>query len=256
MKKTRLMMLTLGLALLLGSNALADDRYEEQSYTAEDPSVIQAIEITDTDVPIEIKPSGDGTLHVSYFTSAYEKYDIGVDNGTLHIIKQESFRPGFFWDFWDFESIKLTLYLPDGYAGALQVETADGDIRIDGITASGATITANDGDISIARSQLSGDVSVKTFDGDIRIDAIEAASLAMQTNDGDMFMDRPIIESSVSCSAFDGDIEGTLSGSAADYTLTIKTSDGDSNIVSGGSGPKQCDLKTADGDIVIFFEKE
>lgn len=257
MKKARIFaLLTLSLALLAGGSALAADRYEEQSYTVQDPLVIQSIDITDTDVPIEVRPSGDDSMHVSYFTSEYEKYEIGVDDGTLRIVKKESFRIGFFWDIWHHEKVKLTLYLPDAYAGALQVETSDGDIRIEGITASAAVITASDGDIHISKSRFGGDADIKTFDGDIRVDKIEANGLSVQTNDGDMFIDRPVVESGLSCRAFDGDIEGTLAGSAADYTLTVQTADGNSNITSGGTGTKQCDIKTVDGDIAIFFEKE
>ncbi|MDL2318040.1 DUF4097 domain-containing protein [Eubacteriales bacterium OttesenSCG-928-A19] len=259
MKKTRILVLltlTVGLALFLGGSALAADRYEEQSYEVEDPAAIQSIDITDTDVPIEVRPSADGGMYVSYYTSEYVKYDIGVDNGTLHIIKREPIRIGISWDFWNHQSVKLTLFLPDGYTGSLQMETADGDIRIDSIAASGAILATSDGNVHISRCRFSGDADIKTFDGNIRMDMVEAANLTLQTNDGDIFIDRPIFEGSLACRAFDGNIGGTLTGSAADYTLAVMVADGHTNVSSGGNGAKLCDMKTMDGNIAIFFERD
>lgn len=257
MKKISLLvLLTLSLALLLGGSAFAAEKYEEQSYEIKDPSAIHAIEITDTDVPIEIRPSGDGSMHVSYYTSEHEKYDVGVDNGTLHIIKRETFRFGIHWDFWNYQSVRLTLFLPDDYAGSLQLETADGDIRMDNVAASSAVISASDGNIHISRSQFSGNADIKTFDGNIRVEAIEVTNLTMQTNDGNIFFDRPVIGGELACRAFDGNIDGTLIGSAADYTLTVAVADGNSNITSGGAGATHCDIKTLDGDVSIFFKKD
>lgn len=257
MKRTRmLILLALGLALLLGGSALAADQYEEQSYVVEDPASIQVIDITDTDVPIKVRPSGDGSMHLSYYTSEHEKYDIGVDNGTLHIIKRGTIRFGINWDFWNRQSVELILFLPDGYAGLLQMETSDSDIRMDNIAASGITLATSDGNVHISRARFSGDVGIRTLDGNITVDTVEAANLALQTNDGDIIIDRPVFEENLVCRAFDGNIEGTLAGAAADYTLAVTTEDGRSNITSGGTGAKHCDMKTMDGNVSIFFEKD
>ena len=208
--------------------------------------------LTEVDVPVEILPSGDESMHVEYYTSEHEKYEIDVHDNMLHIAKKISFSWFISWETPD--KVKLTLYLPAGYAGDLEATAADGDIHIGNVPLSRLSVKTGDGDIFMRKTQIAGDATCKTFDGDIRIDEVSATNMKLQTTDGDISLTRPAITNSLSCGAADGDIEGMLAGQASDYTFVVKTADGDSNIASGGSGAIQCELKTIDGDVTVAFE--
>lgn len=247
-----ILLLSLGMTVFSGGAAHASSNYEEQSYAVENPSSITAIRLTEVDVPVEVLSSGDDSMHVSYYTSEYEKYEIEVHDSTLHITKKISFH--WFISVEPPEEVKLTLYLPVNYAGDMEATAADGNIHIGEVPFSRLSVKTGDGGISISKTQIAEDVICETLDGDIKIDGVSATDMKLKTMDGDISFDRPAIANSLSCRAVDGDIEGTLVGQASDYTLIVKTADGDSNIASGGSGAKQCELKTIDGDVTVAFE--
>lgn len=230
--------------------------YEQHTYTAQNPSAIRSVVLTDTDVPVEVLSSGDSAMYATYFESDKEKYDIEVDGDTLYIRKKIRLMVDFFMFRSNPDDVKLTMYLPAGYAGELSVATADGDIRVYGVTVSGITIKATDGNIFVNRSHINGSAACKTIDGDIAVGGITASGVSLKTTDGDILLDRPLVSDRLSCRTTDGDIKGLLAGRASDYTFTVRTGDGRSNIASGGKGRTFCEVKTTDGNIKVSFEDD
>lgn len=230
--------------------------YEQFTYTVENPSGIKSIVLMDADVPVEVLPSGGSSMHATYFESDKEKYDIEVDGDTLYIRKKIRFAIGFFMFRNSPDDVKLTMYLPDGYQGDISVATADGDVRVYGVSASAMQVKTADGDIAVNRTHINGGASCKTIDGDISIGSITASEVSLKTTDGDIVLDRPLISNRLSCRTTDGDIKGLLAGRASDYSFTVRTVDGRSNIGSGGMGRTFCELKAIDGDIAMSFEDQ
>lgn len=228
--------------------------HEHYTYTVENPSAIRSIALTDVDARIEVLSSGDGSMYASYFESDKEEYEIEEDGDTLYIRKKIQLIIGLFMFRKSPANVKLTMYLPVGYDGALSAATADGDIEIDGVTMSALDVKTADGDISVDRSHIHGSVACKTHDGDIAAHSITAAEASFKTTDGDILLDRPIIGNRIFCRATDGDVKGVLAGRASDYTFHVRTMDGRSNITSGGKGKTVCEIKTMDGDIEVAFE--
>lgn len=227
--------------------------YERFTYDVQNPAGINAIVLTDADVPIEVLPSGDSTMHATYFESDKEKYDIEVDGDTLYIRKRIRLMIGLFMFRDNPDDVKLTMYLPEGYAGELSVASADGDIRVFGVSMANVSIKTADGDISLNRSHINGSIACKTIDGDISVGGITASEASLKTTDGDIMLDRPLISNRVTCRTTDGDVKGLLAGRASDYTFAVKTIDGRSNIASGGTGRTFCEMKTTDGNIKVLF---
>lgn len=230
--------------------------YEQYTYTVENPSAIRSIVLTDADVPVEVLSSGDSSMHANYFESDKEKYDIEIDGDTLYIRKKVQFMIGFFMFRNSPDDMRLTMYLPVGYAGELNIATADGDIRVYGVTASDVAMKTTDGNIIVNRSHINGNATCKTIDGGITVGSITASGVFLKTTDGDILLDRPLISSKLSCRAVDGDIKGLLAGRPSDYTFIVRTGDGHSNIISGGKGRTYCEVKTTDGDIEVSFEDD
>lgn len=228
--------------------------YEQFTYTVDTPSMINSIALMDADVPVEVLPSGGSAIYATYFESDKERYNIEVDGDTLYIRKKVTFSIGLFMFHGTPEDVRLTMYLPDGYHGGLSVATADGDVRVYGVSASAMQVKTADGDISVNRTHIGADASCKTIDGDISIGSITASEVSLKTTDGDIVLDRPLISNRLSCRTTDGDIKGLLAGRASDYAFSVRKLDGHSNIRSGGTGRTLCELRVIDGDIEVSFE--
>lgn len=228
--------------------------YERFTHTIENPSAIKSIVLADADVPVEVLSSEDESMHAIYFESDKEQYDIEVDGDTLYIRKRLPFMATLFMFHRRPHDVKLTMYLPVGYDGDLNIATADGDIRVFGVTMSDVTIKTADGDIAVNRSHIGESAICKTLDGDITIGSITAAEVSLKTTDGNIVLDRPLVSNRLTCRTTDGDIDGLLAGRASDYTFAVRNVDGHSNIASGSTGKTLCEVRATDGDIRISFE--
>lgn len=238
--------------ILLKSEANAMT-YEQHSFVAKNPSSIRSIVVADTDVPVEVLTSGDGSLRATYFESDKETYDIEMDGDTLTIKKVQPLF-GLFMLRMPQEDVQLTLYLPARYNGDLSVTTVDGDIRVHGVTMTRLAVKATDGNIAVTQCHIGGSISCRTTDGDLALAGSTALEAALKTVDGDIMLDRPLVSNLLSCRTTDGDIHGLLAGRASDYTLQVSTVDGRSNLRSGGTGKTVCNIKTIDGKIRLSFE--
>lgn len=230
--------------------------HTQHTYRVENPIAIKSVVLSDVDVSVEVLSSGDGSMYATYFTSDREKYDIEVEDGTLYIKKRVRILAGFLAFLDALKGVKLTMYLPDEYAGELRVTTVDGDITVRGVTVSSLAVKTTDGDITVSRMHIDGSLECKTLDGDIAVGGITAAEALLKTTDGDITLDRPIISDRLSCRAADGDITGVLAGRMSDYTFSVRTGDGDTNVASGGTGKTLAEIKTADGDVALSFSDE
>lgn len=230
-------------------------QYERHTYAVDNPAAIRSIVLSDVDAAVEVLPSGDGSMHAVYYTSDKESYDIIVEGGTLYIRKKMRIMMGFLSFLFTPGHVRLTMYLPEGYAGDLSITTVDGDITVRGVAMASLAVKATDGDISLDRSRIGGGATCKTVDGDIAVGSIAAADVSLRTTDGDIRLDCPIVGDRLACRTTDGDITGTLTGRISNYTFTIRTGDGHSNVAAGGTGKTLCEMKTVDGDIALSFER-
>lgn len=230
--------------------------YEQFTYAVDNPSAIKSIVVTDADVPVRVLSSGDNRMAATYFESEKEIYDIDVDGDTLYIRKRVQFMVGIFLLRSAPQDVKLTLYLPEQYTGELSIATADGDIKVLGVSMANVSLKTADGDIAINRTHINGSITCKTTDGDIAVGNIIAEEASLKTTDGDILLDRPLVSSRITARTTDGDIKGLLAGRPSDYSFSVRVVDGHSNVQSGGTGRTLCEVKTTDGDIRLSFEDE
>lgn len=232
------------------------DAFEQQTYTVEDPASITKIDLTDLDTNLEIVPSKDGTLTLTYFENRHSTYDINADGGVLSIEKHYGTGWLDFFEQWgasDDDELHLVLYLPTEYSGALKVDVGDGDTRIGAVGLSELEINCIDGDIVLDGTTISGSLKSDLVDGDITLGAT-ATDMDIGTADGDIEFNNTKVANRLTCETVDGDISGILNGMAEHYTSSIKTREGNSNVDSGGTGDIQLQLTTLEGDIQISFE--
>lgn len=215
MRKTYLLItcLMMGLCILTGCSASDDFTAGTYSHSADE---IQNIVIDVQDRAVTVSPSEDGQVHIDYFHSPKEFYNITLDNGTLHMKYDENKN----WT--DFIGVKpsdnvrrIDVYVPEDALSSLSVDTTNETITVNSLT-------------------VSGSVRLKSNWGDVRFSGLDTKSLSMETKNGD--------------------IKGSVAGSYDDYTFSVNKKDKDkSNISSGGSGERRLSVRTNNGDVSISF---
>lgn len=255
----------------------------------------QSITIQDRNMPYVVMQSPDNDIHLTYYVSEKENYDID-SNGSITITKTTHYR---WYDLIfnvNFQNPVFTIQLPEKFNGNLEIKTNNGAIQAKDITAENIIFTTNNGAITLRNLQLNGNITItsdngainvnrvnanencsfQTSNGKITIDDVSAAALTSVTNNGAIeaasvnakekvtfhtnnsaihFADLNA-ESDVELKTSNGSITGNLLARMSDFSITSKTSNGSNNLPeSAEMGSQKLNVKTSNGKIKIEFLK-
>jgi DUF4097 and DUF4098 domain-containing protein YvlB len=131
---------------------LSDTQYEytDESYCFSAYINVDA-EISYDD--IEVKPSEDENVHVSFQSGGDTEYDVSEIDGTVYVTNKHKQQKGLIRIDLNFNFARkkpLTISLPEGYGGYLTLETDCGDVNADGVTAKSFNGVAKYGDIVVS----------------------------------------------------------------------------------------------------------
>jgi hypothetical protein len=177
----------------------------------------------------------------------------------------------------------ITIDVPRAITGRVAMETASGDLRVEGITSETALNTAS-GDVRVIQTEgnltlrtASGDLSIEgtrgrliaqAASGDVRISTAQIEAFDIQTASGDVFVDA-LLTGDGPCRAHtaSGDVRLALrqraaAGEEPAATLAFHTVSGDAHVTapfrktarrlwqagSGAGGPR-IEVKTVSGDL-------
>ena len=212
---------------------------------------------------IEFIKSDDGTARVVCREREKEPHNVRVESNTLTIDKKSdnSIHLGININT---ESTKVSVYLPEGLYGKLNINSDTGDVTIpETFTFGDMDIDLDTGDAKVL-SSCNGQVSVKTDTGKVNIRDITAKNMSVITQTGDVELGNIKCEGSidmkaetaentltdVTCSAF------TSKGDTSDLSMTNVISTGDFKIErsTGDVSFDKCDaesiyIKTDTGDV-------
>jgi hypothetical protein len=146
----------------------------------------------------------------------------------------------------------------EGHFGALELNSASGDVRLRGEIAENATIRTVSGDVELER--VDGDLSVQCVSGDVRARAI-AGSVDTKSVSGDIRLDA-LASGDVRFTSVSGDIEiGIAQGSLVDVDAGSTSGDLSSEVPLVTEPPSGEDTaaptvvlrgRTVSGDVRIF----
>jgi hypothetical protein len=213
-----MMCAVLGAGVLSGCSDSSDNDFEKKSYISKDIE-ISGVNVDVRDRELEVSLSDDGLVHIDYFESEKEYYNIFVsDSKVLNITAADSKE----WT--DYigrktadENRKIYLQVPDAYLKTLSLSTTNDNVNISELT-------------------IIGEVSVSITGGDINFEKINVGN-------------------KLTLKAKNGDISGTVNGGYDDYTIESVIKKGKSSLPSkkeGGS--KVLNVSNNNGDIDISFE--
>ncbi|NFT06264.1 DUF4097 domain-containing protein [Clostridium botulinum] len=214
-----LVCLVLGVTCLTGC-ANNNETFTPKSYTTKGEEITEVC-IDVRDRQIEVMQSPDSQVHIDYFESSKEYYDISVsDSHTLTMTaKSDKEWTDYIGSKSAAGSRKISVQLPDRILTRLKLSTTNEDISLSALT-------------------VVGDISLSSQGGDIVFDKLN-------------------VKNTISINAKNGDVSGSIIGSYDDYAISCDIKKGKSNLPSSKeNGTKTLMVSNNNGDIDIEFINE
>lgn len=219
MKKIISLVLCLALSsFILAGCAKRDEAFEERAYTPDVP--VNAINLDVRDREIEVSLSDDEQVHIVYYDSGKEYYNISVSDENVLTMTSASDK-----EWADYiggkpsaEYRKISLRIPDGLLENLTLSTTNENISLPALAVTGSVSLASNG-------------------GDIVFEALD-------------------VEKALLLTAKNGDISGTIAGGYDDFAIEAEIKKGNCNLPEHkGGGAKTLNVSCNNGDVSIDFIK-
>jgi len=141
-------------------------------------------------------------------------------------------------------------------AGNVRVETSNGRAEAETVDCGGdMAVRTSNGRLTI-ESCNSVSINAKTSNGGASLTQVTAEKeLAVKTSNGAIEVDAISAGKQIKLTSSNSSITGRLSGSASQYTIVTRTSNGKALPPSGGNGPTRLEATTSNGRIRLDFEK-
>ena len=194
------------------------------------------------ETPVTIT-SGSG--EVSVYDSRLQTLTASVGSGDVYL--SDSWIGGA--SFISAGSGDVSLYETE--AAELGLEASSGDILFSGSKGTWLDVVTSSGDVTLAESALDG-LSVVTSSGDGELEQGTVDSATVDTTSGNVKLSRAELRRA-QLRTTSGKVWGVLTGSAADYTVSVSTTSGSSTLTPGGSGPRSLDISTTSGNVELVF---
>lgn len=221
MKKTKnylkyVLLLATTAVLLTSCSSQPSGEVKEQIYTAASSDVSE-INLSVKDRAIEILPSTDGEIHITYFENNKEFYELDLDENKVLTMQSASDKElGDFFGLSGDSMSAIKLELPSPLPCNLVISSTKNDIKLPEIVVEG--------------------------------------NLAVEINDGTISLDKISAQGDIALNAKNGNITGSLTGNYEDFIIEAKAHKGESNLPeSKTDGMKKLDANTNNGNIEIAF---
>lgn len=207
------------LILCAASGCACDSDFVPKEYSA-DAEDVRAVVLNVRDRDISISPSLDGLIHIEYFSSAKEGYEINISDAGELMMKAVSNK-----NWLDFIGLKpsaskrvISMWIPSSILDSLEIENTNGDIKAD--------------DLAFLKD------------------------VALSLNNGNILFENLDIGSSLMLYVKNGNIEGTLVGGYDDFAIGYDIKKGSHNLVSKKWGDKNLHVTVNNGNANIGFVPE
>lgn len=208
--------LTLSFSCFMGCSR-QNESIAQKSYEV-DGETVSEIRIDVRDRQIEVLPSSDNQIHIDYFETDKEYYDLSLSQDQVLTMTFETSK-----ELTDYigekpaaGSRKISLHLPKTQLDALTLSTTNEDISLPPLTSAG--------------------------------------NVSLSSNGGNILLDRLEAENTISLDAKNGNISGSILGSYDDYAIFCETKKGQCNLpVKKENGAKTLSVVNNNGDVNLDF---
>lgn len=204
---------------LLSGCSNKSEPFEEKSYTPD--TQVNEINLDVQDREIEVSLSNDEQVHIKYYESSKEYYDISVsDKNVLNMASasNKKWTDYIGWKTSD-ENRKILLEVPDALLDALTLSTTNGDIIL-------PTLSVN-------------------------------KSISISSNNGNINFEHLDVGQALYLTAKNGDIDGMVIGSYDDFSIQTEIKNGDSSLPDKkDGGEKILSVSSNNGKVNVEFINE
>ena len=194
------------------------EHFTAREYTAEG-SLVQSINVDVRDRRIDVSVSNDDMVHIDYFESSKEGYDITLSSGVLTI---EGISNKNWADFIGVkpsaENRRISIRIPAGILSSLDMNTTNENITIRDIAVSD--------------------------------------SMSLSSNGGNVEFENLAVGKSLSMKSKNGNIKGSVLGGYDDFTINCDIKKGDCNLQNKDGGEKILNGSCNNGDVNISLIPE
>lgn len=215
MKKKWMMACLLVAMMLLTGCTDAQEPFQQKEYSAE-PAEARALAVDLVDRRVEVKPSADGMIHISYWESRKEFCNLDVADGVLTLTaKTNKSWQDYFGGNAALEQRTVTVYLP-------------ADMQ---------------------------SVSIRTTNEDIVADTLAVEeNVELHANRGSVLFGSISAGNAITLESKNGSVKGGIAGHYEDYAIACHVKKGNSNLPdSKTGGAKLLTVNVNNGDADIDF---
>lgn len=184
---------------------LTTRKYENNTYVF-DKDDIKDIYIDSDTADINILPSTDKKVRVVTYLPKKKTNYVLENDGTLSINSEDGFSWRNLFDI-DLNNPKITVYLPEGEYGTLNITASTGDVKISsGFTFDTVSVKVSTGNAKCYAS-AKGSLKIKASTGDILVKDISAGNIEITASTGDITLKDIECEGDIRTRASTGDVE-------------------------------------------------
>lgn len=156
------------ISAFLFSGCSSEQNFTAKTYSSGDTEVT-SVKLDLSDREIEVKKSDDGSVHIEYYESEKEFYNVDLTDGTLTMTLE------FNKDFTDFIGMqpdlkyrKVTLFVPEGILNALELKTSNENISMSPVSVQNSiSLSNNNGNINFDKMYVGKEINLTIKDGNI-----------------------------------------------------------------------------------------
>ena len=205
--------------ILLSGCSVSENDFEEKNFTVQE-AMITELQIDLKDRKIELEPSKDGQIHITYYDSSKEFYEIATSEHTLVMTGKNDKE----WTDYIGKNASLNfrtvrLQIPQKGLASLDLKTSNEDILLPAL-------------------HFSDRVSINVNNGNIKVEQLDVGK-------------------EIKLISKNGNINGVIAGSYDDFSISCEVKKGETNLPkTKDNGEKSLVVSVNNGDIDILFEKE
>ena len=238
-------------------------------------AAVRQIMIRGRNCPIEISRGGSEEIVLRYLQDEYRQFDFSLEQGELRLIQQPQTLFSLFGIRQLFSDKSfITLTVPAELAAALDAQTSNSHMQMDGISVWGALrlstsnssisvtsasakamdITTSNGRLTAEGLQVSGPITLRTSNARLEAHQIEAGeALTLRTSNGKIVFSE-LNGTGITMHTSNATVDGSLPHAANHYSVTSATSNGSNTLKHHAhQGPVPLDVRTSNSAIRVSF---
>lgn len=179
------------------------------------------IDLSATDV--EVIMTNEQTATVVCYEDEKEPHEVLVEEGVL-IVRNKSNKKWYEYIGINFNSPKITIYLPTKQYGNIEVAGSSGDVIVKDLSAGSLKITLSTGDITLSGVNSEGDIIANLSTGNVEIADSSCRDFILTASTGHLIAERLVAANEISVKQSTGEVKITDS-SCLKFSSSASTGD-------------------------------